>query len=213
MEEIPNNHLAYIKPRKWWDIYHINWLAGVVFVLPITTPHDQSACGPPPCYCIHWLRCLVPSSPLVRGGKHGKLLLPTYGGFWMNVIPTPKNGKNCKCSTQITSWESWDMFFLHTFSELFGKCWKRDMWELFGWITTDLEKSIHQCTDNVVSVFPMVFLMAKKMKKQLWIKSGDFFIPGVMIWSGRDRQSRENALLLCLITQDHLTCHWVVIKW
>ena len=25
MEEIPNNHLAYIKPCKYWDIDHIKW--------------------------------------------------------------------------------------------------------------------------------------------------------------------------------------------
>ena len=25
MEEIPNNHLTWMKPCKYWNIYHINW--------------------------------------------------------------------------------------------------------------------------------------------------------------------------------------------
>ena len=100
-----------------------------------------------------------------------------FGGVWdewMNVIPTPKNGKKCKCSRKITSWESWDMFeffipFLNFLEHVEKGTCRNCLVE---------QTSKNQSTNNVVSVFPMVFLMAKRLKKQLWIKSGLFYFGG-----------------------------------
>ena len=52
MEEIPNNHLAYIKPWKYWDIDHINWCR----ILPSTVLFMlQESCN------ILWRFIILPS--------------------------------------------------------------------------------------------------------------------------------------------------------